>query len=696
MKKLRILILEDVPEDAELMELEIRQAGIHFESRNVWQREAFIRELENFAPDIILSDFSLPQFNALEALHVLHESGSTCPFILVTGSQGEEVAVECIQAGADDYILKNSLKRLPAAILNVLKKRQAEVERESAVLALKESEERYSLAALGANDGLWDWNLDTGKVYFSDRWKEMLGFHVNEIGDSPEEWFARIHPDDIVRLKAAIESHLEGRTSHLEIEHRMIQKDQCSSWILTRGFAVRDETGRPYRMAGSQTDITGRKKFEEQILHDALHDGLTGLANRALLIDRLGRALERSRRNPGYLFAVLFLDLDRFKLINDSLGHTVGDLLLVAISKRLQRMLRPGDTVSRPGGDEFVLLADDIVEFGDASRVASRIQKDLLLPFDLGGMEVYASASIGIALSTGHERPEDLLRDADTAMYRAKAQGRAQTVVFDPAMHARAVSMLQMENDLRRAIERGEFRMHYQPIVSLSSGRVEGFESLVRWVHPERGFKLPSEFIPIAEETGLIMPMGNWIIRECCLQAQRWRELVGPDRPFHISVNLSGKQFSQPELVDYVEAVLSETRLDPQMLRFEITESMIMDDPDTAVRMLLRLKALQVKLYLDDFGTGYSSLGYLHRFPIDTLKIDGSFIAKMNEDRESLEIVRTIILLGQNLRKGVIGEGVERVEQKRLLEDLKCDQAQGFYFYRPMDSISAGEVLQSA
>lgn len=563
--------------------------------------------------------------------------------------------------------------------------------------ALRESEERYALSARGANDGLWDWNLKNNDVYFSPRWKMMLGWEEKDIGNSPEEWFRRVHPEDIDRVKSGIATHMDGVTPHFESEHRVLHKDGTYRWMLTRGIAVGNDSGKPYRMAGSQTDITERKIAEEQLLHDAFHDALTNLSNRALFMDRLAGAVARGRRREDYLFAVLFLDIDRFKVVNDSLGHLSGDQLLVTIARRLEVCLRPGDTVARMGGDEFAILLEDISEVSDSIRVAERIQRELQQPFNLGGSEVFASASIGIAPATSlYERAEDVLRDADTAMYRAKALGKARHQVFDRTMHARAVALLQLETDLRRAIEREEFRLYYQPIVSFSSRRIEGFEALIRWQHPERNIIPPSEFIPVAEENGLIIPIGRWAIREACRELQKWQTQFPVNPPLTVSVNISGKQLSRPDLVDEIKVVLNETGIDPSTLKLEITESVIMENAEFAVEMLLQLRALEVQLNVDDFGTGYSSLSYLHRFPVNTLKIDRSFVSRIGLKNENSEIISTILTLAKNLGMDVIAEGVETGEQMDRLYELGCYQGQGFLFSVPLDQDSVVKLLQQS
>jgi diguanylate cyclase (GGDEF)-like protein len=434
------------------------------------------------------------------------------------------------------------------------------------------------------------------------------------------------------------------------------------------------------------------QESKEHFRHAAFHDALTGLPNRALLADHLKLAIERSKRREDHLFAVLFLDLDRFKNINDSLGHTIGDQLLIAIARRVEGCLRPMDTVARLGGDEFAILLDGLEHFNDAIHVADRVQQELAQPFTLRGQEVYTTASIGIALSTtGYDDPDSILRDADIAMYRAKDNGKARYELFDTIMHTRAVALLKLENDLRRAIERQEFRIFYQPIVSLDTDQIAGFEALVRWEHPDRGMVSPDEFIPISEETGLIMDIGLWVLQESCMQVRQWQTLF--QRPLTLSVNLSGKQFVQTNLIEQIKQALQATDFDPRMLRLEITESVVMENAEAAASMLLQLRDLGVNLSIDDFGTGYSSLSYLHRFPVSTLKIDRSFIGRMGEGNENAEIVRTIMTLASNLGMEVVAEGVENEEQLAQLRALKCEYGQGYLFSMPVDAHAAKGLL---
>ncbi len=466
-------------------------------------------------------------------------------------------------------------------------------ERRKAEAALRESEERYALAVQGAHDGLWDWNVSEGKLYLSPRWKAMLGYTDDEVGTTPGEWFRRVHPEDVERMRSAISAHLEGLTDHFEDEHRIRRRDGNYTWVLSRGLAVRDDNGWAIRMAGSMTDVTQHKIAEERLLRAAFNDALTGLPNRSLFMDRLTHVIASCGRKPDALFAVLFLDLDRFKVVNDSLGHSVGDQLLVAIARRLHRCVRPTDTVARLGGDEFTVLLEDVSDFRGATRVAARIQAELVRPFKLAGHEVFTSVSIGIALGNGEiDDPETLLRNADLAMYRAKANGKARHEVFDADMYARAMELMRLETDLRKALERDEFRVHYQPLISLDSGAVEGFEALVRWQHPERGLLAPGAFLEVAEETGLIVPIGGWVMNQACDQLARWR--AAGAEGLTMSVNLAGGQLRQPDLVGDVAEALEGSGLSRDGLILEITENVVMERGRESTELLERLKALVV------------------------------------------------------------------------------------------------------
>jgi diguanylate cyclase (GGDEF)-like protein/PAS domain S-box-containing protein len=638
--------------------------------------------------DLVLLDIEMPEVTGLDALHSLREAYSTIelPIIMVTAKNQSDDIVKALEMGANDYLTKPI--DFPVALARI----STQLSHKKAQEALRESEERYALAARGANDGLWDWNLVTSAMYFSPRWKAMLGFRENEIEDRLEEWIGRIHDADRERVKEEIAAHQKGLTPHFESEHRLLHKDGGFRWMLSRGLAVHDAMGRALRMAGSQTDITERK----------VSDPLTGLPNRLLFIDRLGRLIKHSKRRKDHLFAVLFLDLDGFKMINDSLGHLAGDQLLVGVATRLEKCLRSSDTVARLGetftvarlgGDEFTILLDDLKDPADANRAAERLMKALAPPFLIAGKEVFTSISIGIALSNAvYDQPEDMLRDADTAMYRAKSLGKARYEVFDADMRASVMARLQLETDMRRALERTEFCNFYQPIVSLDSGRIVGFEALLRWRHPTRGMIAPDEFIFVAEETGLIRELGWWSLREACRQMSNWRAGSDAYGDLTISVNLSAKQLLQPHLVEEMKKLLNEVALPPEALKLEITESAVMADPAAAAETLQQIKSLGISLAIDDFGTGYSSLSYLHRFPLDTLKIDRSFISG-GGDGDGMEIARTIMPMAKNLRLDVVAEGVETLEQVSLLKRLHCKYAQGYYFSKPLAAEEVAPVL---
>jgi diguanylate cyclase (GGDEF)-like protein/PAS domain S-box-containing protein len=569
-------------------------------------------------------------------------------------------------------------------------------ERRRAEQALRTSEERYALAERGANDGLWDWDLAADRIYLSSRFKRMLGLRDDELGADPATWLERVHPDDRERLSGDLQRHLEGRSPHLEVEHRIRHADGSWRWMLLRGSAVRDHSEKATRIAGSLTDVTERKETEEKLLHDALHDALTGLPNRSLFMDRLRQAMAFQERRPEMRFAVLFLDVDRFKNINESLGHAMGDRLLVSVGKRLLKCVRPGDTVARLGGDEFAILLEDYGAAEEPARCAERIQTALAPAHDLGGVEVFSTASIGIAVGVrGYTRPEELLRDADTAMYRAKQLGRARHAVFHPAMHAHARAQLQLETDLYRALERNELRVVFQPVVSLGTGLVAGCEALIEWQHPTRGRIAPADFIPAAEETGLILPIGEWVLRESCKAARTFADRLPRGTPAAVSVNLSARQLLRAELLEQVRSALQQSGLEPHRLRLEVTESVIMENAGPASLLLAQIKALGVHLLLDDFGTGYSSLSYLHNFRFDTLKLDRSFVARIDTSSKHTEIVRTIVSLARALGMEVVAEGVESAAQVAQLQVLHCDYAQGYYFARPMEASQFIELLDS-
>ncbi len=509
------------------------------------------------------------------------------------------------------------------------------VERTEAEEAIRESEYRFELAVKGSNDGIWDLELATDKLYLSARWKSMLGLNEEMMEDRFEAWLDRIHDEDKDIFRVALDNHLNNESTYFSCEHRLLHHDGSYRWMLARGLAVRDTSGEAIRIAGSLSDITENKRAQHQLLKDALHDTLTGLPNRALFTDRLTQSISRTARNARELFAVLFLDFDRFKLINDSLGHSFGDQILIEIGHRLKECTRGVDTVARLGGDEFAILLTDLDAEETAEEIARRINKSLAEPFLIADRKIVSNASIGIAFSSlGYGHPEEMIRDADIAMYQAKSEGRARHIVFEKGMHVRAVSKLELETDLRRAIENEEFFMVYQPVVDADTEKLSGFEALIRWRHPTNGQVPPGDFIPIAEETKLIIPIGKWVLQDACRQMRKWVKRH-PKSDLTVSVNISPEQFSDPDLIQDIEDILAETQLDGRHLKVEITESAIMENPHEVTNRLLQLRKMGVKLHVDDFGTGYSSLSHLHRFPIDALKVDRSFVISMGESQEN-------------------------------------------------------------
>ena len=574
---------------------------------------------------------------------------------------------------------------------------------------LAERDRLFQLISENAADMIAVVDAKGNRIYNSPAYQKVLGYSQEELAGSSLE---QIHPDDrALVLGAAEKAQITGRGERLE--YRILHKDGTWRVLESTASVIRGASGESEGLVVVNRDITDRKRAEELLAHSAFHDGLTNLANRTLFLDRLGRALATSRRHVDFKFAVLFIDIDGFKIFNDSLGHNAGDALLIQISERLTNCLRRADTVSRPrqrddgeaavgdstlarpGGDEFVVLAEDLRDPSDAVRVAERVQQKLAPPFTVEGHEIVVTASIGIAFNSDSKADApDLLRDAEIAMYRAKHTGKARCEVFDNAMHAGALKRLQLETDMRRAVDNGEFKVYYQPIISLQHDSIVGFEALTRW-HSPKGLVMPNDFIPVADETGIILAINRQLLPEACRQLLSWQELFPSDPPLSLSVNVSPKQFAQADLAAQIGELLQQSGMNPHCVDLEITETIAMADAERSGGVLAQLKALGVGLDIDDFGTGYSSLSRLQRFPVDTLKIDRAFVSRMDSDQETHEIVRIIITLAHNLGLKVVAEGVETQAQLDLLKQLGCERAQGYLFSKPVDHDTILKLLEA-
>jgi diguanylate cyclase (GGDEF)-like protein/PAS domain S-box-containing protein len=682
MKPLRVLLVEDAEDDAVLLLRELRRGGFESSMVRVYTPQAMKEALLSQPWDVVISDFSLPSFSGLEALRVLQETGLDLPFILVSGTIGEEVAVEAMRAGADDYVMKAQLQRLPPAVDRELREAEARAAHRAAQKTLIALRKAVDSLPVGVTITGTD-----GTILFTNPAEHALhGYEANELvgregrGLVPAEFARPLTLEQMRNLRSWKRERLNVRKDGSVFPAQLISD------------VVLGADGDPLGIVTICEDISERKLVERQLFLHAFYDDLTGLPNRVLFLERLGRAVARSRGRSDAVYAVLYLDLDRFKLVNDGLGHHIGDQLLVAIARRLEQCLRPADTVARLGGDEFTILVDDLKDAEGAIQLAERVQVELALPFSFAGQRVYTSASIGIAVGSHvYHRHEDVLRDADIAMYRAKARGKARYEMFDSAMHLHAVSLLQLETDLRRAVERNEISAHYQPIVSLANGEVVGFEALARWRHSERGLILPDEFIPLAEETGVILALGRSLLREACREVAQL-----PGSRLTVSVNLSARQLTDAGLLDAIDDALARTGLAAHRLKLEVTESAIMGNADAAIAVLLELRARGVGIQIDDFGTGYSSLSYLQKLPVDTLKIDRSFVSRIDETGEKTEIVESIIALARSLDLEVIAEGIETEHQLARLRTLRCDLGQGYLLSKPIAAQELQSFLPSA
>ncbi len=707
---LNVLIVEDSETDATLVLHELRRGGFNPMWQRVQTAQGLRAALNSRTWDVIISDYRLPGFNAPAALEIAKDSQKDIPFILVSGTIGEVLAVEMMKAGVHDYVMKDNLNRLPEAVRREIRDAQVRAERKKAQKLLEK-------LASNIPGMIYEFvhhsdNSDAFK-YISLGCLDLLELTPGEILENPSVCFAQIHIDDCPGFYAAARQSAQT-LKPFSYEWRLVTRSGKLKWVQTNARPESRENG-DIVWYGVLLDVSDRKQAQELIIHNALHDPLTNLPNRTLLVERLELAIHRAKRLETYLYAVLFLDLDRFKVINDSLGHLAGDQLLKSIAQKIKTHLREVDLVARIGGDEFVILLEDISGIEKAIQVAERILTDFQIPLILNDSEVVISTSIGIVLGKNdYSQASDLLRDADIAMYRAKAQKRSSYKIFDVKMHAQAVNRLTLETDIRKALEREEFVIYYQPIIDIlggtndkqsqpigtasrrKAGQLIGFEALVRWQHPIRGFILPGEFVSIAEETGLIVQIDRWMLYTACQQLANWKKKFPSHFPLKISINLSAQDIRQGNFIEEMDKILAQTSLEGDYIDLEITESMLIDNISQTIDLLTQLKARKIQISIDDFGTGYSSLNYLHRLPADNLKIDRSFVSQMEEGNRNYQVVSTIITLSNQLGLAVIAEGIETPQQLQWLQQLGCEFGQGYLFSKPLSHEKAEALIANA
>jgi diguanylate cyclase (GGDEF)-like protein/PAS domain S-box-containing protein len=674
----------------ELVTRELRKAAFEFVAENVETREAFVRALESFRPDIVLADYKLPHFDGLSALELVRERSPELPFVFVSGTMGEEFAIETLHRGASDYVLKGRLAKLGPAVKRALQIAEGQRLRRLAEESLFNS--RKMLRTV----------LDTipQRVFWKNAESIYLGcnqpFATDTGHGAPEELIGKsdfdIVPEPVAQRRCAEDRQImESGEPRLNVEKSYVRPDGSTGWQVISKTALRDQDGRVIAILGTYEDITERKASEERTRFLVYHDGLTELPNHLLAFDRLQQAMAYADRE-GTKVALLFLDLDNFKTINDSLGHSIGDKLLREIAARLGKCVRDTDTVSRQGGDEFLIVLPALSDTDATALVLDKLLQSIHAPMEIDGHELSTSVSIGIAMFPDDGRDfESLMKKADTAMYRAKEAGRNTYCFFDKQMNDDVLESLQMRSGLVRALERGEFVLNYQPQIDLASGALVGVEALVRWRHPVLGMVPPGRFIPVAEETGLIVPIGEWVMMEACRQAAAWH-LAGYPR-ISMAVNLSAIQFKRGDVEKLVIRALNESGLDPARLELELTESILIRDTENILATVRRMKLLGVMLSIDDFGTGYSSLSYLKRFSVDKLKIDQSFIRDLATDPDDAAIVRAVVQMARSLGLRTIAEGVEDEKILNYLRIYHCDEAQGYHIARPMPAEAMTEML---
>jgi len=724
-----ILIVDDLPDNLRVLSAALSGQG--YQIRCAKSGAITLMAVETTSPDLILLDIKMPDMDGYEVCQRLKASEVSChiPIIFLSAIDDTFDKVKAFEIGGADYITKPfqveevlirvkhqlALKVAEAEIsqLNqqleqriqqrteqleiINQKLQMEIaERQLIEESLKVSEERLDSILGAIEDVVWSMDETMSKtLYLNEAVERIYGYPMSDFLEDHNLWLKVIHPEDLNRVKNI--NHTLFISGSFNEEYRILRHDREVRWVSNQGHGIYDRDGNLLRVDGIVRDITAQKQAQQQLVHDAFHDALTNLPNRSLFMDRVEQALNHNKRHPQYLFAVMFIDLDRFKMINDSLGHAVGDQFLQAIAKLLVTCLRGGDTVARIGGDEFTILVNDMREISEAVMIAERILHKFLQPIELENQKIFGSVSIGIVISDGeYETADDLIRDADIAMYRSKSNGKGRYTIFDKEMYEENLNAIQLDNDLRYALERQEFELYYQPIVHLSSEKLAGFEALIRWHHPERGLVPPIEFIPLAEETGLIIAIGDWVLHQACQQISTWQSQFPEANSLTMSINLTCQQIREDDLIEKLDRVLETTGIKGNNLHLEITESSMMDQGDETIAKLEQLRARSIQLSIDDFGQGYSSLSYLHRFPVNTLKIDRTFVELMTFGGQNLAIIRTIIILAHALDMNVVAEGVETLEQMSMLKQLGCEYAQGYLFSSAVISTDAEKMISDS
>lgn len=668
-----ILIVDDNELNREILSHHLRSAG--YDAITATGGQEAVQLAEAGGIDLILLDVMMPDIDGFETLSRLRAIATITelPIIMITALSQSQDVIKALSLGANDYITK------PVDTAVALARIRTQILLQQSERALRESQERYALAAEGANDGLWDWDLRSKAIYFSPRWINMLGVEENAL-TSAEGWFGRIHPDDRSRIKTDIDRHLKGDSPNFAAEYRILHHNGSYIWVFCRGLAVRDALGNPYRMAGSQTDITDH----------GMHDSLTGLPKRTLFMHGLTRAVKRESQSE---FALLYLDLDRFKMINDSFGHQVGDDVLIEVGRRLDHCIDARDTLARLEGDDFAILQSRLEHESEAVELARHIQRVLAEPLHVGDQDLSMEVSIGIAYGgPHHDQPEVLLRNAHTALFHAKASGSGAIDIFDKDMHRKALYRLKLETNLRRAIRNGDFELFYQPQLKLKEMKTVGFEALIRWQDEELGSVPPAVFIPVAEELGLVDAIGDWVLTTAISQAKQWHTDGLPEA--RIAINLSPRHFKHLDLLESIRETLDHFDFPARLVDIEITESVLMDHTPETVDTLQRLHELGVRISIDDFGTGYSSLGYLKKFPIDCIKIDKSFVLDIISNPDDAAITAAIVAIARNLNLSTIAEGIESAEHVKYLIELGCEEGQGHLFSRPMPAREVSAYLK--